>query len=52
MLETYRHIYLDFNASTPVAPEVIDAMKNVLEKPYGNPSSSHWVGHSAKEAVD
>ena len=38
----YRHIYLDFNASTPTAPEVVDAMRMVLEVPYGNPSSGHW----------
>jgi cysteine desulfurase len=49
---TYRRIYLDFNASTPVAPEVIDAMRIVLEEPYGNPSSGHWAGSPAKEAID
>src|SRR5260370_35965323 len=52
MGEVYRRIYLDFNASTPVAPEVIDAMRIVLEKPYGNPSSSHWAGSPAREALD
>jgi aspartate/methionine/tyrosine aminotransferase len=50
--EVYRRVYLDFNASTPVAPEVIDAMRTVLEEPYGNPSSAHWAGSPAKEAVD
>ena len=49
---TYQHIYLDFNASTPVAPEVIDAMRVILEEPYGNPSSGHWAGSPAREAVD
>jgi cysteine desulfurase len=48
----YRRIYLDFNASTPVAPEVLDAMRIVLEEPYGNPSSGHWAGGPAREAVD
>ena len=47
-----RRIYLDFNASTPVAPEVIAAMTGVLEEPYGNPSSDHWAGKPAREAVD
>jgi cysteine desulfurase len=47
-----RRIYLDFNASTPVAPEVIAAMRGVLEEPYGNPSSDHWAGKPAREAVD
>ncbi len=49
---TYQRIYLDFNASTPVAPEVIDAMRIVLEEPYGNPSSGHWAGSPAREALD
>ena len=49
---TYRHIYLDFNASTPAAPEVVDAMRMVLEEPYGNPSSGHWAGSPAREALD
>jgi cysteine desulfurase len=49
---TYQRIYLDFNASTPVAPEVIDAMRTVLEEPYGNPSSGHWAGSPAREALD
>jgi cysteine desulfurase len=49
---TYQRIYLDFNASTPVAPEVIDAMRIVLEEPYGNPSSGHWAGNPAREALN
>jgi len=49
---THQLIYLDFNASTPVAPEVIDAMRIVLEEPYGNPSSSHWAGNPAREALN
>jgi cysteine desulfurase len=52
MTGTYRRIYLDFNASTPLAPEVIEAMRIVLEEPYGNPSSGHWAGRPAREAVD
>src|SRR5215471_15593640 len=49
---TSRHIYLDFNASTPIAPEVVAAMRTVLAEPYGNPSSGHWAGSPAREAVD
>ncbi len=45
-------IYLDFNASTPIAPEVAQAMKPFLSKHYGNPSSLHWAGEPAKEAVE
>ena len=45
-------IYLDFNASTPIAPEVAEAMKPFLTQHYGNPSSHHWAGEPAKEAVE
>jgi cysteine desulfurase len=45
-------IYLDFNASTPIAPEAADAMRGVLAEPFGNPSSGHWAGEQAKRAVE
>ncbi len=45
-------IYLDFNASTPLAPQVRAAMAQMLEEPYGNPSSSHWAGTPARQAVE
>ncbi len=45
-------IYLDFNASTPLAPEVALAMEQVLHEPFGNPSSEHWAGRSAHDAVE
>ena len=45
-------IYLDFNASTPIAPEVAEAMKPFLSQHFGNPSSQHWAGTPAKEAVE
>ncbi|HVJ07845.1 MAG TPA: cysteine desulfurase family protein [Acidisarcina sp.] len=45
-------IYLDFNASTPLAPEVRAAMARILEEPYGNPSSNHWAGRPARQAVE
>ncbi len=44
-------IYLDHNASTPIAPEVREAMLPYLEEGYGNPSSTHWAGAPAAEAV-
>jgi len=46
------HIYLDFNASTPIAPEVAEAMQPFLTQHFGNPSSLHWAGTPAKEAVE
>ncbi len=45
-------IYLDFNASTPVAPEVADVMRHALETGHGNPSSSHWAGAPARAMVE
>jgi cysteine desulfurase len=50
-METQK-IYLDFNASTPIAPEVAEAMKPFLSEHFGNPSSQHWAGIPAKEAVE
>ena len=52
MPQTKKRIYLDFNASTPLAPEVAAAMRAVLEEPFGNPSSTHWAGVPAHEAVE
>ncbi|MCK5077660.1 MAG: aminotransferase class V-fold PLP-dependent enzyme, partial [Calditrichia bacterium] len=45
-------IYLDYNATTPIDPRVADAMLPFLYKHYGNPSSSHIFGVTAKKAVD
>ena len=45
-------IYLDYNASTPLAPEVITAMTPFLSIAYGNPSSLHWAGLPARDAVE
>ncbi|MEN8244911.1 MAG: cysteine desulfurase family protein [Thermodesulfobacteriota bacterium] len=45
-------IYLDYNGTTPHAPEVIDAMRPFLETDFGNPSSSHWYGIKPKKAVE
>lgn len=44
-------VYLDFNATTPVAPEVLAAMLPFLREHYGNPSSAHALGRRAAEAV-
>ncbi len=45
-------IYLDYNATTPVAPEVAEAMRPYLQEHFGNPSSSHWYGIRTKKAVE
>ena len=45
-------IYLDFNASTPLADEVVTAMEPFQRASYGNPSSQHWAGLPARDAVE
>ncbi len=47
-----KEVYLDCNASTPIAPEVATAMEPFLSAHYGNPSSRHWAGAPAKDAVE
>jgi len=44
-------IYLDYNATTPVAPEVLEAMLPWLREQFGNPSSAHPYGQRAAQAV-
>ncbi|MBE0626096.1 MAG: cysteine desulfurase [Burkholderiales bacterium] len=44
-------VYLDYNATTPVAAEVLEAMLPYMMEHYGNPSSSHSYGVKAAEAV-
>lgn len=45
-------IYLDHNASTPLIPEVINAMLPFLKNYYGNPSSNHYYGQEGKKAIE
>ncbi|MEE2681405.1 MAG: cysteine desulfurase family protein [Planctomycetota bacterium] len=45
-------IYLDNNATTPPAPEVIECMRRCLEDDWGNPSSAHRTGIAARRRVD
>jgi len=45
-------IYLDNNATTRVAPEVLDAMQPYLSEYFGNPSSAHTLGREMKQAVE
>lgn len=51
MDDRMQKIYLDFNASTPLAPEVVDAMQPLLNDYYGNPSALHWAGKPVKELL-
>jgi cysteine desulfurase len=45
-------IYFDYNATTPVLPEVEQAMLPFWQKNYGNPSSTHFYGQRAKLSVE
>jgi cysteine desulfurase len=45
-------IYLDFNATTPILPEVLEAMLPYLRDAFGNPSSDHSRGVQARRAVE
>ncbi|MFA5729506.1 MAG: cysteine desulfurase family protein, partial [Candidatus Neomarinimicrobiota bacterium] len=45
-------IYLDYNASTPLLPEVREAMLPWLKNGFGNPSSSHFYGQKSKQAIE
>ncbi|MDP6837463.1 MAG: cysteine desulfurase family protein, partial [Planctomycetota bacterium] len=44
--------YLDYNATTPIDPQVVEAMLPFIQQHFGNPSSGHAFGATAKEAVE
>jgi cysteine desulfurase len=47
-----QRIYFDYAATTPVHPDVVDAMRASLEESFGNPSSMHWAGKTAAMLVE
>ena len=47
-----KQIYLDYNATSPVRPEVLDAMLPFYQEQFGNPSSVHWAGRAVAGAVE
>ena len=47
-----RDVYLDYSASTPVDPRVLEAMMPYFSDVYGNPSSSHRFGRAAEHAIE
>lgn len=47
-----KKIYLDYNATTPVLPEVLEAMLPYYREQFGNPSSVHWAGRQVSGAVE
>jgi len=46
-----KHIYLDYNATTPILPEVLKEMLPYLKNLWGNPSSPHWAGEKVKNTI-
>ncbi|KAH9499379.1 hypothetical protein Btru_003925 [Bulinus truncatus] len=44
-------VYLDYNATTPLAPEVIDAITTAMTEAWANPSSSHELGSKARQVI-
>jgi len=46
------NIYLDYNSTTPIDPEVVATMSRVMAENYGNPSSVHRIGATAKSAME
>jgi cysteine desulfurase len=47
-----KRIYLDYAATTPVDPEVLEAMMPYYTDSFGNPSSIHWFGRENRKAVE
>ena len=45
-------IYMDYNATTPVKPAVLEALLPFYRQQFGNPSSIHWAGRQVRGAVD
>ena len=45
-------VYLDWNATTPPLPEVLEAMASASREAWGNPSSVHAVGRAARAVVE
>ena len=45
-------VYLDYNATTPLDPAVIEAMQEFISPEFGNPSSTHFYGIAPRRAVD
>jgi len=47
-----KQIYLDYNATTPIAPEVAEEMWPYIQTHFGNPSSGYAMGRHNKEAIE
>lgn len=47
-----KNVYLDHNATTPIRPEVLEAMLPYLSENFGNPNSTYFFGQKARKAVE
>lgn len=47
-----KQIYLDYNATSPVRPEVLEVMLPFYKEHFGNPSSVHWAGRAVSGAIE
>ena len=45
-------VYVDFNATTPMAPEVICSISDALQNNWANPSSASLIGERAKKIIE
>jgi len=46
-----RQVYMDYNATTPLQPELLEEMLPFYRDSFGNPSSIHWAGRGAREVL-
>src|SRR5262249_46354995 len=51
-MKLVQRYYFDHNATTPLAPEVLEAMTSCLGQVYGNASSIHYFGQAAKQRLE
>ena len=47
-----KRVYLDYNGSTPVAPEAADTVRQLLGEHHGNPSALHWASAPARTRIE
>jgi cysteine desulfurase len=52
MMKKFRDVYLDYSATTPLIPEVFEAMIPYLKEKFGNPSSIHKFGQETRAAIE
>ena len=51
-MRSKREVYLDYSASTPVDPRVMEAMRPYFSDVFANPSSAHRFGRAAESAIE